>query len=50
MDMDEAREPTVGLPAGTKVGKYEIRQKLGLGGQAIVYKGYDPSLDRLVAI
>ncbi len=50
MVMDEAREPTVGLPAGTKVGKYEIRQKLGLGGQAIVYKGYDPSLDRFVAI
>ncbi len=50
MDMDEAREPTVGLPAGTKVGKYEIRQKLGLGGQAIVYKGYDSSLDRFVAI
>ncbi|KKK98801.1 hypothetical protein LCGC14_2639130, partial [marine sediment metagenome] len=50
MVMDESKEPTVGLPAGTKVGKYEIRQKLALGGQAIVYKGYDSSLDRFVAI
>jgi tetratricopeptide (TPR) repeat protein len=41
---------TVGLPAGARIGKYEIRERLGIGGQAIVYKGYDALLDRCVAI
>lgn len=40
----------VGLPVGTKIGKYEVRQKLGSGGQAIVYKCYDELLDRYVAV
>ncbi len=38
------------LPAGAKLGKYEIVERLGSGGQSIVYKGYDPLLDRYVAI
>ncbi len=38
------------LPAGAKLGKYEIVEQLGSGGQSIVYKGYDPLLDRYVAI
>ncbi len=38
------------LPAGTKLGKYEIVERLGSGGQSIVYKGHDPLLDRYVAI
>ena len=38
------------LPAGTRLGKYEIVKRLGSGGQSIVYKGYDPLLDRYVAI
>jgi tetratricopeptide (TPR) repeat protein len=45
---DEKHE--IGLPPGTKVGKYEIIERIGVGGQAIVYKGYDPLLDRTVAI
>ena len=50
-----ANEPTqasagVGLPAGTKVGKYEVKERLGMGGQAIIYKCYDSILDRYVAI
>jgi len=39
-----------GLPAGAKIGKYEIVERLGGGGQAIVYKAYDPFLDRHVAV
>ncbi|MGB2820189.1 MAG: serine/threonine-protein kinase, partial [Phycisphaerae bacterium] len=40
----------VGLPKGAKVGKYEIVERLGMGGQAIVYKAHDPLLDRFVAM
>ena len=39
MVVDESKEPTVGLPAGTMVGKYEIIEELSLGGQAVVYNG-----------
>ncbi|MBN1555309.1 MAG: protein kinase [Phycisphaerae bacterium] len=39
-----------GLNPGEKIGKYEIRERLGAGGQSIVYKGYDALLDRYVAI
>ena len=28
----------IGLPAGTKIGKYEIQKRLAIGGQAIIYK------------
>ncbi len=41
---------SIGLPVGTKIGKYEIRERIGSGGQALVYKGYDAFLDRFVAI
>jgi tetratricopeptide (TPR) repeat protein len=40
----------IGLKSGTKLGKYEIVGRLGLGGMALVYKAYDPLLDRFVAI
>jgi tRNA A-37 threonylcarbamoyl transferase component Bud32/tetratricopeptide (TPR) repeat protein len=40
----------VGLPVGAKIGKYEVTQRLGIGGQAIIYKGHDALLDRDVAI
>jgi len=46
----KARAEAVGLPSGARVGKYEIVERLGRGGQAIVYKGYDAMLDRHVAI
>jgi len=38
------------LPAGTKLGQYEIREPIGRGGMGTVYKAYQPLLDRFVAI
>jgi serine/threonine protein kinase len=34
----------------TKIGRYEIKAELGRGGMATVYRAYDPSFDREVAI
>lgn len=49
-NIHDAQAPEVGLPPGTKIGKYEILGRIAIGGQAIVYKGYDSLLDRHVAI
>jgi tetratricopeptide (TPR) repeat protein len=38
------------LQTGAKIGKYEVREQVAAGGMAIIYKGHDPSLDRMVAI
>jgi len=35
---------------GEHIGKYEVREVLGIGGQSIVYKCHDPLLGRFVAI
>ena len=38
------------LEAGTKIGKYEIRNLLGVGGMGEVYRAFDTELHRPVAI
>src|SRR5512136_2235047 len=35
---------------GQTLGKYQILDRLGRGGMADVYKGYQPGLDRYVAV
>ena len=38
------------MPERQNLGKYQIDRVLGEGGMGIVYKGYDPRIDRPVAI
>jgi eukaryotic-like serine/threonine-protein kinase len=38
------------MPSITKLGKYIIRRELGKGSMGIVYEGFDPVIERVVAI
>src|SRR6266542_1724644 len=41
---------TTPISAGTKLGRYEIRSKIGAGGMGEVYRAYDSTMHREVAI
>ncbi|MFN0248382.1 MAG: protein kinase domain-containing protein [Kofleriaceae bacterium] len=45
-----ARPPNAKLERGAAVGRYIIIELLGEGGMGVVYRAYDPELDRRVAI
>ncbi len=38
------------IAAGTKLGRYEVRAKIGAGGMGEVYLAQDTKLDRTVAV
>jgi eukaryotic-like serine/threonine-protein kinase len=38
------------MPPITQLGKYQLRRELGKGAMGIVYEGYDPVIERVVAI
>ena len=37
-------------PLPQKLGKYEVRREIGRGGMGVVYEGFDPLIDRRVAL
>ncbi|MDC0674159.1 serine/threonine-protein kinase [Nannocystis radixulma] len=38
------------LPIGAEVGRYKITGRIGAGGMGVVYRAYDPQLDREIAL
>jgi len=50
LERDQTSGSEVALVAGAKLGRYEIRSKLGAGGMGEVYQGRDTQLGRDVAV
>jgi len=40
----------VSLPSGSELGRYQILERIGIGGMASVYRALDPTLNRDIAI
>lgn len=49
-DLMPADESPIEPPSGTQIQRYAIIEKIGHGGMSVVYKAYDPELNRRVAI
>ena len=47
---DPVSQPPSALPHGTRLGEFELRQVLGIGGFGIVYLAFDHDLEREVAV
>src|SRR5258708_5673576 len=51
-DLGDLAAPRDDAPAkpGQRLGRYLVLDQLGRGGMAVVYKAFDPELDRTVAV
>ncbi|GEM_PF-458460 len=51
MARHKARARLFGTPlTATRLGRFELRERIGAGGMGVVYEAHDPQLDRRVAI
>lgn len=49
IETEKSEKPTK-IPQPTKLGRYRILNEVGRGATALVYRAYDPQLDRFIAI
>ena len=49
-DIASSEDAPLEPPSGAKIQRYVVVEKIGYGGMSVVYKAYDPELNRRVAI